>query len=146
MRTLLSRVAMAAVLVLLLSGCDWMMFVNLPQPVVGAVDSGTRANIVGSAVPISLIGGGTQVTIYGKRFSTAPGATTFDFGPANPATDVTCSSTTQCTATAPPPTTDELVQPLVDVIATVNGVSSLPNPPYDQVLYFGGFSCGCGGD
>jgi hypothetical protein len=77
--------------------------------------------------------GGQVVTISGTGFSTATGATTFDFGAANPATGVTCSSTTRCMATVPPYA--GVNNP--DVIATVAGLASLANPPADQVVYVG---------
>ncbi len=53
---------------------------------------------------------GTLVTITGVRFDTTPGATVVDFGSYR-ATQVHCSSTTQCTAVAPPngPNTFEFV-------------------------------------
>jgi DNA-binding beta-propeller fold protein YncE len=44
---------------------------------------------------------GTKVTLTGTLFSKTAGATVFDFGPGNPATGVSCSSTTSCTATVP---------------------------------------------
>jgi len=106
------------------------------RPTVTSIDAGGGSNVVDP-------NGGGQVTISGTAFSTAPGATTFDFGDANPATGVTCSSTTQCSATVPPYAGGP--NP-VDVVATVDGLTSLPNPPNDQAIYFGGISCGCGGD
>lgn len=45
--------------------------------------------------------GGTAVTITGANFSTTPGAATVDFG-STPATGVSCTSTTSCTAISPP--------------------------------------------
>jgi hypothetical protein len=113
-----------------------------PRPTVTAIDDG----IPGQQQRNVVIGGdGMQVTISGIGFSTATGATSFDFGTANPATDVTCSSTTHCIATVPPAPDDLAPDGLVDVIATVNGLPSLPSPPYDEALYFS-FSCGsCGG-
>jgi hypothetical protein len=44
--------------------------------------------------------GGTVVTIEGTGFATADGATTVDFG-STPATDISCSSSQQCSATSP---------------------------------------------
>jgi hypothetical protein len=60
--------------------------------------------------------GGTTVTIIGTNF--VPGATRFDFGPNNPATNVQCA-TTQCTATTPAGAS------VVDVRATAGGFTSL---------------------
>jgi hypothetical protein len=65
--------------------------------------------------------GGTVVTIQGSGFSPAGGATTVTFGGAA-ATNVSCSSSTQCSATSPPG------QGAVDVRVTVGGQSSAPNP------------------
>jgi hypothetical protein len=104
-----------------------------PRPTVTAIDDDLGAGNV--IVP------GIQVTISGTGFATAPGATTFDFGSDNPATGVTCASTTQCTATVPDQAGS--TNP-VDVIATVAELASLPNPPYDEAMWFG-FRCPCGG-
>ena len=104
-----------------------------PRPTVTAIDDRLGGG--------NVVAPGIQVTISGTGFSTAPGATSFDFGADNPATDVTCSSTTQCIATVPNP-----VGPTnpVDVIATVAELASFPNPPYDQAVWFT-FRCPCGG-
>jgi hypothetical protein len=106
------------------------------RPTVTAVDGGLGVG--------NVIATGYTVTVSGTGFSTAPGATTFDFGAANPAPGVTCPSTTRCTMTAPPPTVDEDNGQAFEIIATVNRVASLPNPPHDEAQYFA-FSCGCGG-
>jgi hypothetical protein len=97
-----------------------------PRPTVTAIDDPTASRR-------DVVFPGVQVTISGTGFAIAPGATSFDFGTNNPAPDVTCSSTTQCVATVPRqsgPTNP------VDVIATVNGLASHPNPPWDQALWF----------
>jgi hypothetical protein len=60
--------------------------------------------------------GGTRVGLTGTNFSTAPGGTTFNFGPAA-TIDVSCDSTTHCTAASPPGTGT------VDITATVGGVT-----------------------
>lgn len=75
--------------------------------------------------------GGTKLTITGAGFSAAPGATSFDLGPGQAASDVTCSSATACTAGTPPgpPGT-------VDVTATVGGLTSVPNPAADTFSYY----------
>jgi hypothetical protein len=103
------------------------------RPTVTNIDNGDSG---ADGVPVPVIVG-QIVTISGTGFSTATGATTFDFGAANPATSVTCSSTTSCDVTVPPSAGD--ANP--DVIATVVGMASLPNPPADQVIYFPGFRC-----
>ncbi len=61
--------------------------------------------------------GGTVVTITGTGFSTTPGATTVMFG-ATPATNVSCTSITQCQATSPAGTA------VVSVRVTVSGQTS----------------------
>lgn len=81
-----------------------------PPPAVGFVQPNTGT-----------VAGGTSVTITGTGFSSVPGATTVRFGP-NSATGVTCSSTTVCAATSPAGAVGA-----VDVVVTVNGVSSAPN-------------------
>ena len=70
-------------------------------------------------------GGGTTVTVTGTNFSTALGATSVFFvpsggspSPSNAATSVSCSSTTQCTAVAPPGSG------AVDVVGSFFGVAS----------------------
>ncbi|HET9050607.1 MAG TPA: IPT/TIG domain-containing protein, partial [Candidatus Dormibacteraeota bacterium] len=62
-------------------------------------------------------GGGTVVTISGTGFSTAPGATSVGFS-GQPATNVSCSSTTTCVATSPPGLGPQIV------IVTVAGQTS----------------------
>jgi hypothetical protein len=65
------------------------------RPTVTAVDDGKGYGGL-------LFDDGSTVTISGTGFSTAPRATTFDFGGAIP-TDVACLSTTQCKMTTPTP-------------------------------------------
>jgi hypothetical protein len=84
----------------------------------------TVTGVVPSSGPES---GGTAVTISGSDFSTSPGGTTVDFGPVA-ATEVSCSSSTTCTATSPAGTGT------VDVTATVAGGTSLGSPA-DQFTY-----------
>ena len=71
--------------------------------------------------------GGTLVTISGSGFSTTPGETTVDFG-LNPATNVSCASTTTCTATNP------AGNGTVDVLVTVSGQTSTARPD-DRFTY-----------
>ena len=73
--------------------------------------------------------GGTAVTIIGTTFTTMPAATTVKFG-ANSATNVSCSSTTTCTATSPAGTAGTTVD--VTVI-TLAGTS--PTSLTDQFSY-----------
>lgn len=89
---------------------------------------------IGSSPSVTRIGtgsgpmaGGTAVTITGSGFSTAPGGTTVYFGP-NPATSVTCTSSSSCTAVSPAGIGT------VDVTVEVNGVSS-PRTPTDQFAH-----------
>ena len=56
--------------------------------------------------------GGTVVTVEGNFFDTAPGATTIKFGDVA-ATNVSCTSSRQCTVTSPPGSVG-----VVDVTAT----------------------------
>ncbi len=71
--------------------------------------------------------GGTTVTIQGTGFRTGTTATTFTFGGA-PATAVSCSTVTQCSATSPGGAGT------VDVVATVAGQSSV-NTNADKFTY-----------
>ncbi|MGO9333959.1 MAG: IPT/TIG domain-containing protein [Acidimicrobiales bacterium] len=76
--------------------------------------------------------GGTNVTIRGSGFSPKPERTVFNFGPGRAVRDVSCSSSTTCTASTPPASVGS-----IDVTATVNGESSTPNPPGDEFSYVG---------
>ncbi|MGO9750197.1 MAG: beta strand repeat-containing protein [Solirubrobacteraceae bacterium] len=67
------------------------------------------------------VAGGTSVSITGTGFSTVPGATIFNFGDGNPATNVSCPTTTSCTAISP------AGSGTVDVTATVDGLVSARN-------------------
>ncbi len=75
------------------------------------------------------VAGGTVVTITGTGFSTVDKATTIQFGTKR-SLHVVCTSSTTCTATAPPHEAGA-----VDVTATVNSAKSLPNPSVDQFTY-----------
>ena len=72
--------------------------------------------------------GGTSVTISGTNFSSTPGAVNVSFG-AVAATDVSCTSSTQCTATSPAGSAG-----IVDVTVTVGGLTS-PTSSADQFTY-----------
>jgi hypothetical protein len=71
--------------------------------------------------------GGTQVTITGAGFSTAPNGTFVFFG-GNQATNVSCLSVNSCTATSPAGFAT------IDVFVVVNGAQSLPTAG-DQFTY-----------
>lgn len=70
--------------------------------------------------------GGTAVTISGSGFT---GATAVDFGPGNPALNVTVVSATYLTATAPSGSGR------VDVTVTASGGTSVVNPPGDRFSF-----------
>lgn len=94
---------------------------SLTSPVNAPADEFTYfPTVTGVSPNTGLVAGGTPVSISGAGFSITPGVTAFEFGP-NPATGVSCLSSTTCTATTPPGIGG------VDVIATVNGVSSPPS-------------------
>ncbi|MGE0543365.1 MAG: IPT/TIG domain-containing protein [Dehalococcoidia bacterium] len=71
--------------------------------------------------------GGSVVMIAGTNFDTDPGETTVAFGSIE-ASNVTCASMTQCTATAPPG------NGVVNVLVTVAGQTSA-NTPADDFSY-----------
>gem|GEM_PF-1359267 len=73
--------------------------------------------------------GGTTVTITGTGFSTTAGATTVAFGTGHAATNVTCTSTTSCTADSP-----SAAAGTVDVVVTVGAQSSTTSSA-DQFAY-----------
>jgi photosystem II stability/assembly factor-like uncharacterized protein len=76
----------------------------------GRLYAGTDAGVFEAAPPLlavteinpkaGLPSGGTVVAVFGTGFSTAPGGTTIRFG-MNAAANVSCASTTRCTATSP---------------------------------------------
>src|ERR1700724_797709 len=72
--------------------------------------------------------GGTAVTITGDHFKTAPGGTTVKFGN-NSASNVSCSTTSSCTATSPPGNAG-----IVDVTVTTS-LGTSPTTPPDQFTY-----------
>ncbi len=76
------------------------------------------------------IAGGTKVSLHGSGFATGTGSTLFEFGSTN-ATNVECSSTTSCTATAPAVTKASTV----NVLAKVGKAKSKKAPPGDQYTY-----------
>jgi hypothetical protein len=81
--------------------------------------------------------GGTSVTLTGTNFSTAAGTDVVDFG-ALPATDVTCSTTTNCSATSPAGS-----QTVNVTLTTAAGTSSVANA--DQFTYAAATSGSSGG-
>jgi hypothetical protein len=76
--------------------------------------------------------GGTMVTITGSGFDPAPGATAVDFGPGNPASGVSCSTTTTCTAVSP------RGSGTVGVIVLADGFGETPTLPQDGYTYLSG--------
>jgi len=89
---------------------------------------GTAGPTVTAVSPITgAPAGGTPVSITGTGFSTLAGATSISFG-TTPATGVSCGTTANCTATSPAGSGS------VDIIVTVNGLSSAPTPA-DQFTY-----------
>ena len=91
-------------------------FTFVPPPTVGGVSPNSGPNA-----------GGTAVTINGTGFGTASGATAVRFGPYT-ATNISCSSATQCVATSPPGSGT------VDVRVTVGGQIS-PTAAADHFSY-----------
>ena len=80
---------------------------------------------VSQLVPASgATAGGTQVAIIGVGFSTTPGTTSFAFG-SGQATNVSCASSTVCTAYTPPEGAGG-----VTVKATTGGQTSTAGPTY----------------
>jgi IPT/TIG domain len=73
--------------------------------------------------------GGTTVTISGTGFAPGSTGTTFKFGAAQ-ATDVSCESSTICTAVSPAHAAGP-----VDVKVTVGKTTSLKSPPGDRFTY-----------
>jgi hypothetical protein len=102
---------------------------NVPSDEFTYVPSVASPPVTGVSLTTGLTSGGTLMTISGAGFSTTSGATVIDFGAGNPATGVSCSSSTTCAATTPPGTGT------VDVTATVQGQTSAPNAPSDQFTY-----------
>ncbi len=79
------------------------------------------ANLVPASGPA-----GTTVTITGRGFNPTPGATLVNFGP-YPATEVSCSSTTQCTAVSPSTGSNDFELVFVTV-STPGGPGTTSNP------------------
>ena len=73
--------------------------------------------------------GGASVTVTGSGFAPGSTATTFKFG-AVKAKSVSCTSSTTCVVSAPAQGAGA-----VDVVATVNGASSVINAPGDRFTY-----------
>jgi hypothetical protein len=96
--------------------------------VVGAGTSyGSVPTVSGISPSRGPAAGGTSVTVTGTNFSITAGATIITFGSTSSA-NASCSSTTSCVATAP------RGSGTVDVVATVNGISSV-NSISDQFTY-----------
>jgi len=75
------------------------------------------------------VAGGTSVTVTGTGFALGTTETQVKFGPLY-SSSVNCTTSTECTATAP-----AHGAAVLDVSAVVNKVASLKNPPGDQFTY-----------
>jgi hypothetical protein len=75
------------------------------------------------------VAGGTSVTVTGAGFAPGTTETKFSFGTTK-AKSVSCASSTECTMLAPAHAAGT-----VEVLATVNKVSSLKQPPGDNFTY-----------
>jgi alpha-tubulin suppressor-like RCC1 family protein len=75
------------------------------------------------------VAGGTSVTVTGSGFAPGSTGTKFTFGSTR-STSVSCASSTECTVLAPAHEAGT-----VDVVASVNKVSSLKAPPGDAFSY-----------
>ena len=73
--------------------------------------------------------GGTSVIVTGTGFATGTTGTKFLFGTTR-TTSVNCASSTECTVLSPAHAAGT-----VDVVAIVNKVSSLKQPPADSFTY-----------
>jgi hypothetical protein len=89
--------------------------------------------VTGIAPAIGSFAGGTVVTITGTGFDTVPGNTSVAFGGVV-ATNVSCSSSTSCTATSPASAVGKTGISVVDVVVSVGGLSSATSPA-DQFTY-----------
>jgi hypothetical protein len=85
--------------------------------------------VTGIAPASGPVTGGTVVTLAGSGFSAAPGEMLVMFG-GTPAADVTCASSTSCTATSPSGVGT------VSVLVAVSGVQSTDTPA-DDFTYVG---------
>jgi hypothetical protein len=97
--------------------------------------------ITGISPDTGAAAGGTPVTITGSGFAVGKASTQFAFGFGSEATEVNCTSTTECTATTAEISKEEGTSGIVNVTATVNGVMS-PETPAAQFHYHGLFFVG----
>jgi manganese oxidase len=88
----------------------------------------TPPTVTGISPTSGSTAGGTSVTVTGTGFNTAAGGTLIQFG-ATAASNVSCASSTSCTATTPAGVAGQ-----VDVGVTANGLQSAVTPA-DQYLY-----------
>jgi hypothetical protein len=83
--------------------------------------------------------GGTSIQVGGAIFDTTGGTQIIFGGPSGlPATGVTCPSSTQCSATTPDASGGSGVW---DVLVSVGGFTSSPNPPGSNFTYTAGPDC-----
>ncbi len=109
-------------------------------PTVAGVEDLTSQTGAGSAKGGTATGTtGQKVTITGTGFSATAGDTVFDFGTGDPATGVTCASTTSCAATVPATSASASARAVqVTAVVDVAGKESSPaNPPADDFDYAG---------
>jgi len=109
-------------------------------PTVTGIEDTTAGTGAGSKAGGTATGTtGQKVTITGTGFSTTAGDTVFDFGPGDPAPNVSCTSTTSCTATVPATSASASARTVqVTAVVDVAGKESSPaNPPADEFDYAG---------
>jgi hypothetical protein len=98
-----------------------------------AVSTSDRFRFVPTVTNVSpktgSVAGGTTVTVSGTGFAPGTTASAFKFGTAK-ATGVNCASSTTCTVVVP-----KHEAATVDVLVTVNKVSSVKSPPGDRFTY-----------
>jgi hypothetical protein len=83
--------------------------------------------------------GGSDIQVFGVGFDTSPGGTRITFGNA-PATRVTCTSSTTCTAKNPS-FVGQSQRQTVAVQATAQGRTSPARPPQTNFTYLAGPGC-----
>lgn len=131
----MNRVRRSFALVVL--GAASCALIQLPATANGAPGGSTPPSISGISPNYGAGAGGTPVRITGRGFSTTPGATEFVGSSGDPVfTDVSCSTTTRCTAVTLPGNVDDGELAQVNVLAVVNGVQSAEDPA-DTFTWYG---------